>query len=157
MPRQAREFALAAIDRALAGVAGTTALHTCFGYAARRPRQAGRLPVPRRAGRLRRRPASPIEAAQPRLDPSVLEPIAGKTIVARRARPVDDDAVETPDDVAARIEAALEVVPPERLQVGPDCGMKYLPREVAFAKLARWSRAPRGCAPGSRAPGSPAP
>ena len=42
---------------------------------------------------------------------------------------------ETADEVAAHIRRALEHVPAERLQVAPDCGMKYLPRELALAKL----------------------
>ena len=46
-----------------------------------------------------------------------------------------DAPVETAGEVAARIEAALAFIAPERLQVAPDCGMKYLPRDVAFAKL----------------------
>ena len=64
----------------------------------------------------------------------MLEPIAGKTVIVG----VLDLAArggETPEEVAARIEALLEVIPAERLQVGPDCGMKYLPRDLAFAKL----------------------
>jgi 5-methyltetrahydropteroyltriglutamate--homocysteine methyltransferase len=47
----------------------------------------------------------------------------------------DDAPIETAEQVGERIEAALAVIPPDRLQVGPDCGMKYLPRDVAFAKL----------------------
>ena len=76
-----------------------------------------------------------IEAAQPRLDPTLLEPIAGKTVIVGVLDLADDADVETPEEVAARIEALLAVIPAERLQVGPDCGMKYLPRDVAFAKL----------------------
>jgi 5-methyltetrahydropteroyltriglutamate--homocysteine methyltransferase len=75
-----------------------------------------------------------IEAAQPRLDPSTLSLIRGKTVIYG----VVDNAspeVETPALVAERIRAALRFVPPERLMPAPDCGMKYLPRKVAFAKL----------------------
>jgi 5-methyltetrahydropteroyltriglutamate--homocysteine methyltransferase len=75
-----------------------------------------------------------IEAAQPRLDVSVLEPLAGKTVIVG-VIDLSDPAAETPEVVAERIEAALRVIPAERLQVGPDCGMKYLSRELAFAKL----------------------
>ena len=75
-----------------------------------------------------------IEAAQPALDPAHLEPIAGKTVVAGVLDLSRPDA-ETPQEVAARIEALLGVIPAERLQAGPDCGMKYLSRDLALAKL----------------------
>jgi 5-methyltetrahydropteroyltriglutamate--homocysteine methyltransferase len=131
---QAREYALPAIDRALQGAPGTTALHTCFGYAhVVRDRPPGYPFLAELADCAADQLA--IEAAQPRLDPSVLAPIASKTIILGVLDLSDDAAVETPEQVAARIERALDVVPAERLQLGPDCGMKYLPREVAYAKL----------------------
>jgi 5-methyltetrahydropteroyltriglutamate--homocysteine methyltransferase len=131
---KAREFALPAIDRALAGVAGTTALHTCFGYAhVVHDRPPGYPFLDELAGCAADILA--IEAAQPRLDAAVLAPIAGKTVVVGVLDLADDAPVETAAQVAERIEAALTVIPPDRLQVGPDCGMKYLPRDVAFAKL----------------------
>jgi 5-methyltetrahydropteroyltriglutamate--homocysteine methyltransferase len=131
---KAREFALPAIDRALAGAAGTTALHTCFGYAHVVHDRPDGYPF---LAELADCAADilAIEAAQSKLDPRVLEPIAGKTVVVGVLDLDDDAAVETPDEVARRIEAALTVIPEERLQVGPDCGMKYLPRDVAFGKL----------------------
>jgi 5-methyltetrahydropteroyltriglutamate--homocysteine methyltransferase len=131
---KARDFALPAIDRALAGVGGTTALHTCFGYAhVVHDRPPGYPFLDELAGCAADILA--IEAAQPRLDPAVLAPLAGKTVVVGVLDLSDDAPVETPAQVAERIEAALTVVPPDRLQVGPDCGMKYLPRDLAFAKL----------------------
>ena len=131
---KAREFALPAIDRALAGAAGTTALHTCFGYAHVVHDRPPGYPVLTELADCAADVLA-IEAAQSRLDPRVLEPIAGKTVVVGVLDLDDDAPVETPDDVARRIEAALTVIPEERLQVGPDCGMKYLPRDVAFGKL----------------------
>src|SRR3954470_18720037 len=131
---KAREFALPAIDRALAGAAGTTALHTCFGYAhVVHDRPSGYPFLAELADCAADILA--IEAAQPKLDPRLLEPIAGKTVVVGVLDLDDDAGVETPDEVARRIEAALTVIPEERLQVGPDCGMKYLSRDVAFGKL----------------------
>jgi len=131
---QAREYALPAINRALQGATGTTALHTCFGYAhIVHDRPAGYPFLAELAACVADQLA--VEAAQPRLDPSVLAPIAGKTIILGVLDLSDDAPVETPEQVAERIERALEVVPPERLQVGPDCGMKYLPRDDAYAKL----------------------
>jgi 5-methyltetrahydropteroyltriglutamate--homocysteine methyltransferase len=130
---KARAFALPAIDRALDGVGGTTALHTCFGYAHIVHDRPPGYPF---LAELKDCAADilAIEAAQPRLDVAVLEPLAGKT-VAVGVLDLSDPAPETPEQVAGRIDAALQVIPPERLQVGPDCGMKYLPRDLAFAKL----------------------
>ncbi len=130
---KAREFALPAIDRALRGAPGTTALHTCFGYAhVVHDRPAGYPFLAELAGCAA--DVLAIEAAQARLDPRALEPIAGKTVIVG-VLDLSDPEPETAESVARRIEAALEVIPPERLQVGPDCGMKYLARDVAFAKL----------------------
>jgi 5-methyltetrahydropteroyltriglutamate--homocysteine methyltransferase len=131
---KAREFALPAIDRALADVDGTTALHTCFGYAhVVHDRPAGYPFLDELADCAADIIA--VEAAQARLDVSVLAPLAHKTVIVGVLDLADDAPVETPEQVAERIEAALEVIPAERLQVGPDCGMKYLARETAYAKL----------------------
>jgi 5-methyltetrahydropteroyltriglutamate--homocysteine methyltransferase len=132
-PEKAREFALPAIDRALAGVEGTTALHTCFGYAHVVHDRPDGYPFLAELGSCAADVLA-IEAAQPRLDPAVLEPLAGKTVIVG-VLDLSDGSPETPEVVAARIEAALRSIPPERLQVGPDCGMKYLSRDLAFAKL----------------------
>jgi 5-methyltetrahydropteroyltriglutamate--homocysteine methyltransferase len=131
---KAREFALPAINRALEGVGGTTALHTCFGYAHVVHDRPDGYPF---LAELADCAADilAIEAAQPRLDVSMLAAIAHKTVVVGVLDLDDDAPIETPEQVAQRIEAALAVIPPERLQVGPDCGMKYLPRDVAFGKL----------------------
>ncbi len=130
---KAREFALPAIDRAFAGVSGTTALHTCFGYAhVVHDRPPGYPFLAELAGCAA--DVLAIEAAQPRLDPAVLAPLAEKTVIVGVLDLADEQA-ETPEQVAERIEAVLRVIPPERLQVGPDCGMKYLSRDLAFAKL----------------------
>jgi 5-methyltetrahydropteroyltriglutamate--homocysteine methyltransferase len=131
---KAREFALPAINRALEGLQGTTALHTCFGYAHVVHDRPDGYPFLAELAECAADVLA-IEAAQPRLDVAMLEPIAHKTVVVGVLDLDDDAPVETPDEVARRIEAALKVIPGERLQVGPDCGMKYLPRDVAFAKL----------------------
>jgi 5-methyltetrahydropteroyltriglutamate--homocysteine methyltransferase len=130
---KAREFALPAINRALEGVSGVTALHTCFGYAHVVHDRPDGYPF---LAELVSCDADiiAIEAAQPRLDMSVLRALAGKTVVVG-VLDLSSPEPETPEQVASRIDAALQVVPPERLQVGPDCGMKYLPRSLAFAKL----------------------
>ena len=130
---KAREFALPAIDRALHDVPGTTALHTCFGYAHVVHDRPDGYPFLAELGDCAADVLA-IEAAQSRVDPAVLEPIAHKTVIVG-VLDLGSEQAETADQVAQRIEAALTVIPAARLQVGPDCGMKYLPRELAFAKL----------------------
>jgi 5-methyltetrahydropteroyltriglutamate--homocysteine methyltransferase len=130
----ARRYGLKAINRALAGVKGTTALHLCFGYAAlvKDKPSSGYSFLSELADSAADQIS--IEAAQPHLDLSVLEALHGKTVLVG-VLDLNQRTVETPDEVAIRIRAALEVVPAERLVVTPDCGMKYLPRAVAFGKL----------------------
>jgi 5-methyltetrahydropteroyltriglutamate--homocysteine methyltransferase len=133
-PDSARRYGVKAINRALAGAKGTTALHLCFGYAALvtdKPSSGYSF-----LAELEESAADQIsiEAAQPELDLSVLRALRSKTVLVG-VLDLHDRAVETTEIVARRIRAALEVVPPERLIVTPDCGMKYLPRDVAFGKL----------------------
>jgi 5-methyltetrahydropteroyltriglutamate--homocysteine methyltransferase len=132
-PEKARAYGVEVINRALAGIEGPTALHLCFGYAAivhNRPPQYSFLPELRDCIVKQ----ISIEAAQPRLDLSILRQLANKTIILG-VLDLGDMEVETPETVAGRIRAALQYVEPERLILAPDCGMKYLPREVAYGKL----------------------
>jgi 5-methyltetrahydropteroyltriglutamate--homocysteine methyltransferase len=133
-PEAAREYALEAIRRSLDGVEGTTALHTCFGYAHVVTDKPAGYPFLAELDDCAADQIA-IESAQPRLDPVILEQLPSKTVILGVLDLADDAPVETADDVAARIEAALAHIEPERLQVAPDCGMKYLPRDVALAKL----------------------
>jgi 5-methyltetrahydropteroyltriglutamate--homocysteine methyltransferase len=132
-PVQARDYALEAIDRALAGIEGETVLHTCFGYAHIVKDRLSGYPFLRELRDCAATHVS-LEAAQPNLDPAVLRELAGKTIVLG-VLDLGSSEIETPEVVAERIRRALEVVPPEHLVVAPDCGMKYLPRDRAFRKL----------------------
>jgi 5-methyltetrahydropteroyltriglutamate--homocysteine methyltransferase len=132
-PEAAREYALEAIDRAVAGIEGETVLHTCFGYAHVVHDRPDGYPFLRELADCAATALS-LEAAQPGLDPEVLRPVAGKTIVLG-VLDLGSSEVETPETVAGRIRRALDVVPPERLVLAPDCGMKYLPRERALRKL----------------------
>ena len=132
-PGAAREYAVEVIDRALDGIEGETVLHTCFGYAHIVKDRLTGYPFLAELGGCRATHLS-LEAAQPGLDPEVLRAVPGKTIVLG-VLDLGAEEVETPEDVATRIRRALEVLPPERLVVAPDCGMKYLPRERAFRKL----------------------
>ncbi|HSJ95130.1 MAG TPA: cobalamin-independent methionine synthase II family protein [Gaiellaceae bacterium] len=132
-PDAAREYALEAIDRALDGIEGETVLHTCFGYAALVHERPDGYPVLDELAACAATALS-LEGAQPRLDPAILAPLAGKTILWG-VIDLGSEEVESPDEVAARIRAAVEVVGPERLVPAPDCGMKYLPRARAVAKL----------------------
>jgi 5-methyltetrahydropteroyltriglutamate--homocysteine methyltransferase len=133
-PEGAKRFAVPAINRALAGLTVPTALHLCFGYAAvvRHQKPTGYSFLPQLAATTAQQIS--IEAAQPKLDLGVLAELAGKTIILG-VIDLGDPAVETVGQVAARIQAGLERVTPERLILAPDCGMKYLPRDTAFGKL----------------------
>jgi 5-methyltetrahydropteroyltriglutamate--homocysteine methyltransferase len=132
-PDKARQYGLKALNRALEGVTGTTAVHICFGYAAiihERPTGYSFLPeLEQSAAR-----QISIETAQSSLDTSVLKTLPSKTIILG-VLDLSDVKVETPETVAARIRRALPHVPAERIIVAPDCGLKYLPREVAFGKM----------------------
>jgi len=129
----AREYAVEAIDRALADVEAVTALHTCHGYAAVVARKPEAYPFLAELNGCAVRQVS-LEAAQPRLDPSVLRALPDKEIVLG-VLDLADPAAETAETVASRIRAALAHVEPERLILAPDCGMKYLDRPLAEAKL----------------------
>jgi 5-methyltetrahydropteroyltriglutamate--homocysteine methyltransferase len=132
-PEAARAYALEAIDRALAGIEGETVLHTCFGYAHIVHDRLDGYPFLRELGGCAATHVS-LEAAQPGLDPDVLRELADKVVVLG-VLDLGSLEAETPELVAERIRRALAVLPPERLVVAPDCGMKYLPRDLAFRKL----------------------
>lgn len=133
-PEGAKRYAVPAINRALEGLTVPTALHLCFGYAAvvRHQKPTGYSFLPQLAATTAQQIS--IEAAQPRLDLGVLADLAGKTIILG-VIDLADPAVETMDQVTARIRAGLARVTPDRLVLAPDCGMKYLPRDTAFGKL----------------------
>jgi len=132
-PEKARRFGLAALNRALADVGGTTAVHICFGYAAIiHERPSGYSFLPELAGCACAQVS--IETAQAKLDCSVLARLAGKQIMVG-CLDLNDPTVEAPETVVARIERALPYVKPENVILAPDCGMKYLPRDVAFGKM----------------------
>jgi 5-methyltetrahydropteroyltriglutamate--homocysteine methyltransferase len=132
-PEKAKRFGVQVLDRALEGIGGITAMHICFGYAAvihDRPSGYSFLPE-LEASKVHQ---VSIETAQAKLDCSVLGTLPSKTILLG-VLDLSDMTVETPETVAARIRRALPHVAPERVVVAPDCGLKYLPREVAFGKL----------------------
>jgi 5-methyltetrahydropteroyltriglutamate--homocysteine methyltransferase len=137
-PEQAREYAIEVINRALDGVGGTTALHSCFGYAHMVHDRPAGYPI---LAELNECAADQlvIEAAQPHLDLAVLEQLPAK-VIALGVVSLGDLEIEADEVVADRIRAALRHVDVERLQVAPDCGMKYLPRDVAVGKLAAMVR-----------------
>jgi len=138
-PEEARKYGVAALNRALAGITGTTAVHLCFGYAAIiHDRPSGYSFLPELAAANCDQVS--IETAQSGLDCSVLATLEGKTIILGVLN-LGDNTVETAGDVAARVRRALPYVPAERLVLAPDCGMKYLPRDVAFGKLAAMTQA----------------
>ncbi|HEY6874885.1 MAG TPA: uroporphyrinogen decarboxylase family protein [Candidatus Dormibacteraeota bacterium] len=131
---KARLFALPAIDRALEGVSGTTALHTCFGYAHIVHDRPNGYPFLKELAATKATQIS-MESAQQKVELSVLDALRGKTIIVGVIDLADDSPVEDVEAVVARIRKALQHVEPDKLVLAPDCGMKYLPREKAFAKL----------------------
>jgi 5-methyltetrahydropteroyltriglutamate--homocysteine methyltransferase len=132
-PEKARQFGLKALNRALEGVSGETAVHICFGYAAIiHARPSGYSFLPEFAACSCKQVS--IETAQSNLDCSVLEKLPGKKIMLGVIN-LDDMAIETPQQVVARAKRALPHVSKENVILAPDCGMKYLPREVAYGKL----------------------
>jgi 5-methyltetrahydropteroyltriglutamate--homocysteine methyltransferase len=132
-PDAAREYGLEAVNAALEGISGQTALHICFGYAAIiHERPSGYSFLPELSG-------SPVkqvslETAQSNLDTAVLEGLRGKSIILG-VIDLSTHEVETAETVAARIRKALPHVDADKVIVAPDCGMKYLPRAVAFGKM----------------------
>jgi 5-methyltetrahydropteroyltriglutamate--homocysteine methyltransferase len=132
-PDKARQYGLKALDRALGGITGTIAVHLCFGYAAVvHDKPSGYSFLPELEGSKAQQIS--VEAAQPRLDLKVLKELPSKTIILG-VIDLSDMTIETPQTVADRIRRALLHVPADRLVVAPDCGMKYLPRAVAFGKM----------------------
>ena len=130
----ARQFAVEAINRAVAGVSGaTTVLHTCYGYAVYVKNKSGGYPYLAELADAQVDQIA-VEAAQPGLDLALLAPLATKKIVLG-VLDLSTDVVETVEQVAGRIRAAFTHIAPERLVLAPDCGMKFLPRAVAFGKL----------------------
>jgi 5-methyltetrahydropteroyltriglutamate--homocysteine methyltransferase len=132
-PEKARQFGLKALNAALDGVKGVTAVHICFGYAAIiHARPSGYSFLPELAGCSCQQVS--IETAQSNLDCSVLEKLPGKKIMVG-VLDLDDMTLETPQKVVERARRALKHLQPEDMILAPDCGMKYLPREVAFGKM----------------------
>src|SRR5262245_37490658 len=139
-PDEARAFGLKALNQALDGVSGTTAVHICFGYAAIiHSRPSGYSFLGELAGCSCKQVS--IETAQSKLDCSALTALRGKKILLG-VLDLADPAVETPETVAARIGRALPHVAAEDIILAPDCGMKYLPRETALGKLKAMIAAP---------------
>jgi 5-methyltetrahydropteroyltriglutamate--homocysteine methyltransferase len=132
-PQAAKRYAVKAINRALEGLTVPTVVHVCFGYAAVvNEKPTGYSFLPELAGTVARQIS--IEAAQPQLDLGVLKDFARKQVMLG-VIDLGDRKVETAAEVAARIRNGLRYVSADRLIPAPDCGMKYLPREVAFGKL----------------------
>jgi len=132
-PEKARKYGLKALNAALDGVEGTTAVHICFGYAAViHVRPEGYSFLPEFANSPVQQVS--IETAQSNLDCAVLDKLPGKTIILGTLD-LSDMNIETPETVAKRIRRALPHVDAKNIIVAPDCGLKYLPRDVAFGKM----------------------
>jgi 5-methyltetrahydropteroyltriglutamate--homocysteine methyltransferase len=132
-PEKAREYGLKALNRALEGISGTTAVHICFGYAAIiHERPSGYSFLPELAGCSCNQIS--VETAQSKLDCEVLSQLEGMKIMVG-CLDLSDMNVESPETIVARIKRALPYVKAENVTLAPDCGMKYLPREAAFGKI----------------------
>ena len=132
-PEKARQYGLKALNRALEGINGTTAVHICFGYAAIiHQRPSGYSFLPELAGCSCQQVS--IETAQSKLDCSVLTSLSSKKIMVG-CIDLSDMKVEAAQKVVERVKKALRYVPKEDVILAPDCGMKYLPRDVAFGKM----------------------
>jgi 5-methyltetrahydropteroyltriglutamate--homocysteine methyltransferase len=132
-PEKARLYGLKALNRALEGVTGTTTVHICFGYAAIIHARPSGYSFLSELAECRCNQVS-IETAQSNLDCSVLEKLPGKYVMVG-AIDLSDMKVETAETVATRIRRALKHMPADKVIVAPDCGMKYLPHDVAFGKM----------------------
>jgi len=138
-PEEARRYGVKVINRALDGITGTTAVHLCFGYAAIiHDRPDGYSFLPELAACTCDQVS--IETAQSGLDCRILSELDGKTIILGVLN-LGDETVESPDEVVRRAHRALDYVPAARVVLAPDCGMKYLPRDAAFGKLAAMTAA----------------
>jgi 5-methyltetrahydropteroyltriglutamate--homocysteine methyltransferase len=131
---KAGRFAIKAINRALDGIKGTTALHTCFGYAHIVHSRPNGYPFLEQLADVSAKQIS-LESAQQKVDLSVLKSLRNKTLIVGVIDLDDESQVEDVATVAGRIRRALEFVQADRLILAPDCGMKYLPRDKALAKL----------------------
>jgi 5-methyltetrahydropteroyltriglutamate--homocysteine methyltransferase len=132
-PEKARQFGLKALNRALEGITGTTAVHICFGYAAIiHQRPSGYSFLPELVGCPVQQVS--IETAQAGLDCSVLAKLGGKQVMVG-CLDLNDPTIEAPETVVQRIKRALAYLKPEQVILAPDCGMKYLPRDVAIGKM----------------------
>ena len=136
----AQRFAIKVINRALEGIEGTTALHTCFGYAHIVHNRPAGYPFLEELADVTARQIS-IESAQQNVDLSVLKSLSRKQLIVGVIDLSDESPVEDVDTVVGRIRNAMRYVAPERLILAPDCGMKYLPRAKAFGKLTALARA----------------
>jgi 5-methyltetrahydropteroyltriglutamate--homocysteine methyltransferase len=132
-PEKARQYGLKVLNKALENISGVTAVHICFGYAAIiHQRPSGYSFLPELAGCSCQQVS--IETAQSKLDCSVLTSLSSKKIMVG-CIDLSDMTVETPQKVVERIKKALRYVPKENVILAPDCGMKYLPRDVASGKM----------------------
>jgi 5-methyltetrahydropteroyltriglutamate--homocysteine methyltransferase len=140
-PEKAREYGVKALNRALEGIQGTTAVHICFGYSVYlKNKPSGYSFLPEFAACSCQQIS--IETAEPKLDCSVLTQLPGKKIMVG-CIDLSTPEVETAEVVAQRVRRALAYVKPQDVILAPDCGMKFLPRESAFGKLKAMTEAAR--------------
>ena len=139
---EVRDWGVKTLDRAAQGLACVTAVHICYGYGIKANidwkktlgsewrQYEETFPLLARSAI---RQVS-LECANSRVPIELIGLLEGKDVLVG-AIDVATDRVETPEDVAKTIRAALKYVPADRLQPCTNCGMVPLAREVARGKL----------------------
>ena len=140
---EAADWGIAALERAAAGLACTTAVHICYGYGIKANidwkatlgeewRQYGEIFPALAKSRIGQ---VSLECHNSRVPLDLIELLEGKDVLIG-AIDVASEKVETPQEVAGVAERAAQYVPKARIQLCTNCGMAPMRREVAYAKLA---------------------
>ncbi len=151
-----KDWGIAALHRAIEGLACKTAVHICYGYGIKENidwkgtlgsewRQYEAIFPALSKSRIDQ---VSIEAKNSRVPMHLIALLEGKDVLVG-AIDVASDKIETPEEVAATIEQATKFVPAERIQPCTNCGMAPMRWEIAFAKLqalAAGARLARGLA-----------
>jgi 5-methyltetrahydropteroyltriglutamate--homocysteine methyltransferase len=137
-----RDWGIAALERAAAGLTCTTAVHICYGYGipanvewkaslGSEWRQYEAIFPALAASRIDQ---ISVECRNAKVPVSLLSLLAGKDVLVG-VIDVATDTVETPEEVAATIAEVMHHVPKERIVACTNCGMAPMRHDIAYAKL----------------------